>query len=75
MYHNMFGGGMWFGWFFWLIIIVIVAWFIITMVNRSQKNSDFSSIEERPLDILINKYAKGEIDKEEYLEKKKDLSE
>ena len=75
MYHNMFGGGMWFGWFFWLIIIVIIAWFIITMVNRSQKNSDFSSVEERPLDILKNKYAKGEINKEEYMEKKKDLSE
>ncbi|MFZ0455709.1 MAG: SHOCT domain-containing protein [Ignavibacteriaceae bacterium] len=74
MYHNMFGGGMWFTWLFWIIIIAVIAWLVITMVNRSQKNQGSGSAKESPFDILKNKYAKGEINKEEYLEKKKDLS-
>ena len=74
MYHNMFGGGMWFSWFFWLIIIAVIAWFIMNMANRSQKNSGSGSAKVRPLDILKSKYAKGEIDKEEYQEKKNNLS-
>ena len=38
MYHNMFGGGMWFSWLFWIIIIALIAWLVMSMVNRSQKN-------------------------------------
>lgn len=72
MYHNMFGGGMWLGWFFWLIIIGLIVWFIINQVVRSQKKS--GSTKESPTDILNNRYAKGEISKEEFEEKKKDLT-
>jgi putative membrane protein len=70
----MFGGGMWFSWLFWIIIIAVIAWLVLSKVNRSQKNSGSRSSKESPLDILKNKYAKGEINKEEYLEKKKDLT-
>ena len=73
MYHNMLWGGMWFSWLFWIIIIAVIAWLIISMANRSQRNPGPRSAKESPLDILKNKYAKGEINKEEYLEKKKDL--
>lgn len=75
MYHNMFGGGMWFGWFFWIIIVALIVWFIMSMVNHSQKKSGSDSAKQSPLDILKNRYAKGEINKEEFQEKKKDLSE
>jgi len=74
MYHNMFGGGMWFSWVFWIIIIAVIAWLVMSMVKHSQKNQGSRSAKESPLDILKNKYARGEINKEEYLEKKKDLS-
>lgn len=74
MYHTMFGGGMWFSLLFWIIIIAATAWFIMNMVNRSQKKSGSGSSKERPLDILKNKYSKGKIDKEEYQEKKKDVT-
>ncbi len=74
MYHNMFGGGMWFSWIFWIIIIVLIAWLVLNKVNRQQKNPDSGASKESPLDILKNKYARGEINKEEYLEKKKDVS-
>ena len=73
MYHNMSGGGMWFGWFFWIIIIALIVWLIISMANRSQKKS--GSTKESPMDILKNKYAKGEINKHEFQEKRKDLTE
>jgi len=74
MYHNMFFGGMWFNWLFWIIIIVLIVWLVMSKVNRSQKNSGYGSAKESPLDILKNRYAKGEINKEEYNEKKKDLT-
>ncbi len=74
MYHNMFWGGMWFNWLFWIIIIALIAWLVLSKVNRSQKISGSGSSKESPLDILKNKYAKGEINKEEYNEKKKNLS-
>ncbi|MBU2493040.1 MAG: SHOCT domain-containing protein [Bacteroidetes bacterium] len=74
MYHNMFWGGMWFGWLFWIIIIGLIVWLIMKKVNRSRKTSAFDSSIESPLDILKNRYAKGEINKEEFQEKKKDLT-
>ncbi len=74
MYHNMFGGGMWFSWLFWLIIIAVAAWLIMNMVNRSQKNSGSDSAIESALDILNNRYAKGEITKEQFEQMKKDLT-
>ncbi len=74
MYHNMFWGGMWFNWLFWIIIIALIAWLVISKVNRSQKNPDSGTSKESPLYILKNRYAKGEINKEEYNEKKKDLT-
>jgi len=74
MYHNMFWGGMWFNWLFWVIIIVLIAWLVMSKVNRSHKNQDPGSSKESSLDILKNRYAKGEINKKEFNEKKKDLS-
>jgi len=70
----MFWGGMWFGWLFWIIIIGLIVWLIMKKVNRSRKTSAFDSSIESPLDILKNRYAKGEINKEEFQEKKKDLT-
>lgn len=54
--------------FWWLLIIalvIIVVRALVTGANRSEK--------ETPLEILKRKYANGEIDKEEFEERKKDL--
>jgi len=63
-----YGGG-----FMWLLVLVLfgVAIYFLLQFSKS-KNSDDSTI-ETPLDILKKRYAKGEIDKEEFDRKKKDL--
>jgi len=63
-----YGGG-----FMWLIIVVLVgvAIYFLLQIKKS-KDSDISTI-ETPLDILKKRYARDEIDKEEFDRKKKDL--
>lgn len=71
MFHDgFFMGGMWFGWIFWIIIIGAVIYLIVRLNNQ---NSRFTQHSESALDILKKRYAKGEISKEEFEEKKKDI--
>lgn len=71
MFHDgFFMGGMWFGWIFWIIIIGAVIYLIVRLNNQ---NSRFTQHSETALDILKKRYAKGEISKEEFEEKKKDI--
>lgn len=68
---KMMGGfGIGFMWIFWVgIIALAIAWIWPYMKKaKSQRNSEISS-----LDILKQRYARGEISKEEYGEKKRDL--
>jgi putative membrane protein len=63
-----YGGGL-----MWLIVLVLVGVGIYFLLQVSKsKGSDVSNI-ETPSDILKQRYAKGEIDKEEFERKKNDL--
>ncbi len=64
-------GGMWFGWIFWIVILVVVIWVVMQFTNRNKNSKQISK--QSPLDILKNRYAKGEISKEEFERMKKDL--
>jgi putative membrane protein len=72
------GGGM--GWggsiimmAFWIAVIVgiifLIRWVVLSTDRRHETKSEDSA-----MDILRNRYAGGEINKEEFEEKKKDLN-
>jgi len=73
---NQIWGPMWWGWIIWLVILGLLIWGIIALVSRSQDRREAPPQErESPLEILQKRYARGEISKEEFEEKKKDIQE
>ncbi len=64
---------MWFGWIFWLIIIVVIVWLLINQSGRYRNQNQVNPHIDSPLDILKKRYAKGEITKEQFDQMKKDL--
>jgi putative membrane protein len=69
--REMMGGfGMGFGGILWIAIIGVIV-FLVWQYLKQDKN--LGNSKNSPLEILKQRYAKGEIDKEEYEEKKRDL--
>lgn len=64
-----FGGG--FMWIFWLLLIVFLV-FIIKAVAGGKSGSK-NSMADSPLEIIKKRYARGEIDEEEYKRLRKEL--
>ncbi len=67
--HWMYGGFMW---IFWILVVVGLVFLIKWLVQ--QGTSGESKHIETPLEILKKRYARGEIDKQEFEQKKKDLT-
>lgn len=76
---NMWGGGFGFGWIFTLLFWGLIIWGIFALVRGATGHgccghgNHKEHGEKTPLDILKERYAKGEINKEEFEAKKKDL--
>lgn len=72
-YYGNWGGQTIFGglfmFFFWLVVILFIIWLVRN--NRSHFHHEYK--DKTALDILKERYAKGEINKEEFEAKKKDL--
>ncbi len=70
------GWGMGFGmdlwWIIGVIIIVIIVWVVVKIINQTN-HSNTELDNKSALDILKERYARGEIDKEEFEERKKGL--
>jgi len=79
---GMMGPGMMagFGWMwlipvFWVVFLGLIIWAIVAAVRSSNESKDSdSSKPDSALEVLKKRYARGEINKEEYEEKKKDLA-
>ena len=68
-----FGMGMGMGWW-WIIGIVVLVAIIWPMFQRYNRNNNVPGESEKTaLDILKERYARGEIDKQEFEERKMDL--
>ena len=66
------GWGMGWWWIIGLIIVVAIVWMVVKGMNQNNSGSG-GEPGKSALDILKERYAKGEIDKQEFEERKKDL--
>ena len=68
-------GFMWLMPVFWLVILGLIIWAIVAAVGRSgESRGQGSPGTGSALEILKQRYARGDISKEEYEQKKKDLT-
>lgn len=81
-FGNMYGMGfgMGWGWIIGLLFIIALIWLLVRATGTHQPyhypshHSPAASQERKsPVDILKERYARGEIDKDEFEQKKKDL--
>jgi putative membrane protein len=75
-YSPMMNGNDW-GWgifmmFFWLIVLVVIAVVVMRLLREHHHHTGDTQKSE-PLDFVKERYAKGEITKEQFEQLKKDL--
>jgi putative membrane protein len=72
----MYYGGGWIGWtfmsIFWLVLLILMIWILVRLMSTNRTGRDSTS--DAALDILKQRYARGEINSEEFQRMKRDLS-
>ena len=77
----MWGGPEGWGWGFWIVhnllwwvILILGIVVLVRMLGRAARRDEPESPPETALDVLKKRYARGEISKTEFEEKKRDIS-
>ena len=70
------GDGMGFGFVFWLVILAVIIAGAVWFVRSRPLAGGQRSLERRSpaIEALEERYARGEINREEYLQKKRDIT-
>ena len=68
----------WFGWWplgglIWLLVVGFAIFGVIAVVRRLLGQRDGSGAGSGALKVLDERYARGEIEREEYLQRRKDI--
>jgi putative membrane protein len=80
---GMMGGWGGFGWLgplhilFWVVVLILIVALIVWLVRPSSHASVAYRTEQRRspgLDVLEERYARGEINRDEYLQKRRDIA-
>jgi len=71
----MTGLGGWLMGILWLVIVGLIAWFIVSLVRSSGATAPSATgAHDQALEVLKTRYARGEITKEEFEDKRRDLA-
>ena len=62
--------GMGYGWIIAIVVFILIVGVIVSAFKKNSNRPKFNS----PLDILKTRYAKGEISRDEYDEKRRHIS-
>ncbi|MDY0027317.1 MAG: SHOCT domain-containing protein [Lentimicrobium sp.] len=65
------GMGIWW-WIIGLLIVIVIVWMVVKGMNQANSPNNQPG-SKSALDILKERYARGEIDKQEFEERKKGL--
>lgn len=75
----MMGGGMFIAWI-WMGLLILIPLFVLFSLlkylfgkNKNERSNQPNQEISTPLDILKTSYARGEISREEFLQKREDL--
>lgn len=78
--YGMMGSGMMGGYgtmflmpILWIVVIGLIVWAVAAAANRSGEAGNTMQTDGSAMEILKKRYARGEINKEEYEDRKKDL--
>ncbi|KTB49295.1 Short C-terminal domain [Dehalogenimonas alkenigignens] len=72
-YGDNLGIGMWLMMSFMVVFWVGIAALVVWLITRATKCNSFVGEQRTPLEIVRERYAKGEISKEEFEELRKNL--
>lgn len=66
--------GMWGMGLFWVVLVVLLVVLVVRLVADRSPAREPPRGDETPLEILKRRYARGEIDRAEYEERRRDLT-